>query len=132
MVVDVELVGRAQGYLFPGYLDAVDLFPGAAIPGVAGFGIVRAVRDLSHLCVVAGQHSLDENELGDRAIRGCIEGQLSDRAGKYRLQMAAYALAAREVFGEAPRAASLLFLRAAREVRVEIDVDLFNSVANML
>ena len=60
------------------------------------------------------------------------EQRLVEHAQGYRLQVGAYALAAQRVFGELPRAASLLFLRAAREVPVEIDQALLDSVKTRL
>ena len=60
------------------------------------------------------------------------EQHLAEHAKSYRLQVGAYALAAREVFGKAPKAAALLFLRAGREIPVEIGGPLLDSVRRQL
>ena len=60
------------------------------------------------------------------------EQHLAEHAKSYRLQVGAYALAAREVFGKAPKAAALLFLRAGREIPVEIGGPLLDSVRKQL
>ncbi len=60
------------------------------------------------------------------------EAELAAHADRYRLQVGAYALAAREVFGVLPRAAALLFLRAEREVPVRIDDELIGRVREAL
>ena len=57
---------------------------------------------------------------------------LAEHAEAYRSQIGAYALAVREVFGTLPKSASLVFLRAGREVSVEVDDKLIKSVSDIL
>jgi len=58
--------------------------------------------------------------------------KLAEHAQNYRLQVGAYALAVKEVFGAAPRSASLLFLRTGKAVPVEVDDALLEAVTEKL
>jgi len=60
------------------------------------------------------------------------DGDLAAHAEAYHSQIGAYALAVREVFSALPKSASLLFLRAGREVTVEVDDRLIQSVSDIL
>ncbi|MFW6107618.1 MAG: UvrD-helicase domain-containing protein [bacterium] len=60
------------------------------------------------------------------------EDELGAHADRYRLQLGAYALAVREVFGRPPASASLLFLRPGREIAVPVDEALLDAVKGEL
>ncbi|MFH1730615.1 MAG: UvrD-helicase domain-containing protein [Planctomycetota bacterium] len=71
-------------------------------------------------------------EIADYKTDDVAEDRLAEHAQNYRLQVGAYALAAENIFGKRPVGASLLFLRAGREVPVEIDDALLAAVAEKL
>jgi len=71
-------------------------------------------------------------EIMDYKTDDVAEDRLAEHARNYRLQVGAYALAAREVLGALPKSVSLLFLRAGREVPVELADALLASVAEKL
>ena len=90
-----------------------------------GEGLLEGVIDLAY--DDGGGLAIADYKTDDVPAR-----QLAGRAEAYRLQVGAYALAVREVFGAPPRSASLLFLRLGREVPVEIDDALLDAVRDSL
>jgi ATP-dependent helicase/nuclease subunit A len=71
-------------------------------------------------------------EIVDYKTDDVPEDHLAEHAQNYRLQVGAYALAAKEVFGAAPRSASLLFLRTGKDVPIEVDDALLEAVTEKL
>ncbi|MFO7898796.1 MAG: UvrD-helicase domain-containing protein [Planctomycetota bacterium] len=74
----------------------------------------------------------DGLHLVDYKTDDVAEDELDAHADRYRLQLGAYALAAREVFGRPPASASLLFLRPGREIVVPVDETLLDAVKGEL